>query len=30
MKGVVNGWNQMGDAVYRDKEGNMLFPAKTT
>lgn len=28
MKGVVNGWNQMGDAVYRDDDGNIFFVSR--
>lgn len=27
-KGVVNGWNQMGDAVYRDEEFNIFFVSR--
>lgn len=28
MKGVVNGWNQMGDAVYSDEDGNLFFVSR--
>ncbi len=27
-KGVVDGWNQMGDAVYRNEEGNIFFVSR--
>jgi 2-aminobenzoate-CoA ligase len=27
-KGVVNGWNQMGDAVYMNEEGNIFFVSR--
>jgi 2-aminobenzoate-CoA ligase len=27
-KGVVNGWNQMGDAVYKNEEGNIFFVSR--
>ncbi|MCL6634608.1 MAG: acyl-CoA synthetase [Peptococcaceae bacterium] len=27
-KGVVNGWNQMGDAVYVNEEGNIFFVSR--
>lgn len=27
-KGVVNGWNQMGDAVYANEEGNIFFVSR--
>jgi 2-aminobenzoate-CoA ligase len=27
-KGVVNGWNQMGDAVYMRQDGNMFFVSR--
>jgi 2-aminobenzoate-CoA ligase len=27
-KGVVNGWNQMGDAVYKNAEGNIFFVSR--
>lgn len=27
-KGVVNGWNQMGDAVYTNEEGNIFFVSR--
>jgi 2-aminobenzoate-CoA ligase len=27
-QGVVNGWNQMGDAVYMNEEGNIFFVSR--
>lgn len=28
IKGVTNGWNQMGDAVYTDESGNIFFVSR--